>query len=317
MGKDSQAISALLLCSLLLPIIGGLIQWTPSSYGLPLPYASNGNDHEDRDGVSQRPLNYNLSLSPSNVALVQGSTTVVGITVASSSTSVGRVTLTARGLPGGVSVFFNPAFGSPNPSFSSLMLITTNSSATEGTFNINVTATSATRLVRIASLVLTVVPASSLVTVVSASAPTVASLGEIVRVNATVANYGSSTENIRLDLLVNGTSVDHATAGLTAFSLIKTALAWNTSHAGVSGGTYNLAIQILFPSNQPPESSLFPVGKLLLEALRQTSTLTSGVSRVAVMAIAIAEAGAVLLAFLLLRRRRIMAYRRGIQTRLH
>ena len=95
--------------------------------------------------------NFTLSASPSSVSVTQGSSTTTTISIGAQNGFNSGVTLSASGLPGGVSASF-----SPNPATgSSTLTLTASSTATAGTATVTVTGTSGS-LTNFTAVVLTV-----------------------------------------------------------------------------------------------------------------------------------------------------------------
>jgi len=84
------------------------------------------------------PVGFTLSASPGSLNLTQGSSGTSTITITPQGGFVGNVTLSAAGLPSGVTASFNP-----NPATSTSQLtLTANSNATTGTVSVTLTGTS-------------------------------------------------------------------------------------------------------------------------------------------------------------------------------
>ena len=95
---------------------------------------------------------YTLSASPSSVTVTQGSTGTSTITVSPQNGFTGGVTLSASGLPIGVTAAF-----SPNPTTTtSTLTLTANPTATTGTVTVTITGTSGTLPPKTTALTLTV-----------------------------------------------------------------------------------------------------------------------------------------------------------------
>ncbi len=130
------------------------------------------------------PLNFVLSLSEENFILVQGSTSLVRLSVTLVSGVSVPVNLSAQGMPAGTEILFAPA--SAKPSFSSTMTIGMSAGTPPGQFNLTILAAGG-GLERSASLSLLVVPIVHEIAVVSALVQVTAAVGSIVRINATIA----------------------------------------------------------------------------------------------------------------------------------
>jgi Big-like domain-containing protein/immune inhibitor InhA-like protein len=102
---------------------------------------------------------FSVGASPSSVSVTQGSSATSTVTVTSLNGFNGAVTLSASGLPSGVSASFSPASVTPpaNGSAASTLTLTASATATTGTATIAVTGTSGTS--HSASINLTVNPA--------------------------------------------------------------------------------------------------------------------------------------------------------------
>lgn len=94
-----------------------------------------------------------------------------------------------------------------------------------------------------AVLFLLVVPVVHEIAVISANVPRNATAGTIVRVNATVANYGSIAETFAIDLYANETRIaEQSPITLQALAKYDTSLAWNTTGFGV--GSYTIVVAV-------------------------------------------------------------------------
>ncbi len=102
--------------------------------------------------VSNTP-NFSLSASPASVTVVQGATAASTITVTSTGGFTGSVTLSASGMPAGVTAAFNPA----STTGTSALTFTASGTATTGNATVTITGTSGT-LTRTTTIALTVNP---------------------------------------------------------------------------------------------------------------------------------------------------------------
>ena len=105
------------------------------------------NDHDDLVfAVGAGTPNFTVGASPSSVTVVQGSTATSTITVTSQNAFNSATTLSATGLPTGVTAGFvpNPVTPPANGSVTSVLTFTAASSAATGTVNVTVTGTSGT-----------------------------------------------------------------------------------------------------------------------------------------------------------------------------
>jgi len=89
---------------------------------------------------------YTVSANPSSLSVAQGATGTSTVTVTSTGGFSSATSLTASGLPAGVTASFNPSSVTPaaNGTASSTLTFTASSTATTGTANVTVTATSGT-----------------------------------------------------------------------------------------------------------------------------------------------------------------------------
>ena len=210
------------------------------------------------------PLNFVLSLSQKNLTQVQGSNSLVRLSVTLVSGVSVPVTVSAQGVPEGTEILFAPA--SARPSFSSTMTIATSAGTPLGQFNLTILAAGG-GLERSVSLSLLVVPIVHEIAVVSALVQGTAAVGSIVRINATVANYGSVSEAFELRAYANSTLVaDRTLPMLAPEATLADRLTWNTT--GFSPGTY--AVLVVVPPVQG-EVNLVDnsreAGKLLLSQI--------------------------------------------------
>jgi len=140
------------------------------------------NDHDDLVfAVGEGTPGFSVSASPSSVSVVQGSNATSTITVTSLSGFNSAVTLSASGLPSGVTAAFSPNPVTPpaNGTVTSTLTFTASSGATTGTSTVTVTGTSGT-LQQTTTITLTVTPSGGALTAVYDStlkAPKCATVG--------------------------------------------------------------------------------------------------------------------------------------------
>jgi hypothetical protein len=121
------------------------------------------NDHDDLVfAVGAGAPGFTVSASPSSVSVVQGSNATSTITVTSVNSFNSATTLTASGLPSGVTAAFapNPVTPPPNGNVTSTLTFTASGTATTGTSTVTVTGTSGS-IVQTTNITLTVTPAGS------------------------------------------------------------------------------------------------------------------------------------------------------------
>ncbi|TMI39168.1 hypothetical protein E6H21_10000 [Candidatus Bathyarchaeota archaeon] len=191
-------------------------------------------------GIGNCPLNFILSLSQESLIQVRGSNSSVQLSVAFVSGVSASVTVSAQGVPAGAKVLFAPA--SAKPSFSSTMTISTSEGTPLGQFNITILATGG-GLEKSAILSLLVVPIVHDIAIVSTLVKRTATVGSVVVINATIANYGSLSEQFELQAYANTTLVDdRSVPKLAPEGVYVGRLMWNTS--GFSPGTYTVLVAV-------------------------------------------------------------------------
>ncbi len=205
-----------------------------------------GNVAEEDHDTRPCPINFNLSLSPANLKLVQGSSTLVHVLVTLVSGTPAQVTMSARGMPAATEILFAPI--SEKPSFSLAMTIATSGETPVGQFNITVLARGG-GLERSAILSLEVLPFPQVVppvhdiAIVSASVQKTATVGRIVLINVTASNHGSVPETFQLQVYANTTMVaDQSVLKLAPAAIHMTRLMWNTT--GYWPGTYAVVVVV-------------------------------------------------------------------------
>jgi hypothetical protein len=185
-------------------------------------------------------FNFSLSLSQANLIQVQGSTSLVQLFVTLVSGPSTQVTMSTQGAPGATEILFAPTSG--RPSFSTAITIASSAGTPLGQFNITILATGG-GLQKSTVLSLQVVPTVRNVAVVSASVQGTATVGNIVLINATVANYGSLSEDFELHAIANSTLVaDQTVSNLAPSATYVGRLVWNTT--GFSPGTYMVTVVV-------------------------------------------------------------------------
>ncbi|HYU56307.1 MAG TPA: CARDB domain-containing protein [Candidatus Dormibacteraeota bacterium] len=191
-------------------------------------------------GDSNCPLNFTLSLSQKSLVQARGSNSSVQLSVTFISGVSAPVTLSAQGAPADTEILFAPA--SARPSFSSTMTISTNEATPLGQFNITILA-AGSGVEKSIVLSLLVVLIVHDIAIVSAAIQGTAAVGNIVVINATVANYGSVSEAFELRAYANTTLVaDRSVPGLASEGVYASQLMWNTS--GFSPGTYRVLVAV-------------------------------------------------------------------------
>ena len=251
--KVSLLVCVLLAIPLFLSIDHALIEQELS--GQFLPKVTTGNIDANRPittcaptnsvprghhGSGNCPLNFTLALSQESIIQVQGSSSLVQLSVTLVSGFSIPVTLTGQGMPDGAQIQFAPT--SAKPPFSSTITIATNAGTPLGQFNITILAAGG-GLEKSAILSLLVVPLVHDIAIVSATVQATAIVGSIVSINATIGNYGSVSEAFELRAYANTSLV----AELSGLRLEPSAiyvgrLMWNTT--GFSPGTYKVRVTV-------------------------------------------------------------------------
>jgi hypothetical protein len=122
------------------------------------------------------------------------------------------------------------------------MTIATSAETPLGQFNITILAAGG-GLEKSAILSLLVVPIVHDIAIVSATVQRTATVGSIVTINATVANYGSLSEAFEVQAYANTTLVaDRSVSKLDPSGIYAGRLIWNTS--GFSPGTYTVLVAV-------------------------------------------------------------------------
>jgi hypothetical protein len=272
--KVSLLVCVLLAISMFATFDHTLIEQELSSQFLPKPTTGNADSNrpistcpptntvpKGHHGLGNCPLNFILALRQESVIQVQGSSSLVQLSVTLVSGFSTPVTLTGQGMPAGTQIHFAPE--SARPSFSSIMTITTSGATPLGQFNITIFA-AAGGLVKSGILSLMIIPIVHSIGIVSATVQGTATVGNIVSINATVGNYGSVSEEFELQAYANASLV----AKLSMLRLSPSAiyvgrLTWNTT--GFSPGAYRIMVAV--PPIQGELNSLDnsrDVGKILL-----------------------------------------------------
>lgn len=206
---------------------------------------------------------FSLSVTPASLSVAQGAqSSAVQISTTSLHGLTGNVTVTASGLPAGVTATPNtssPQLGNPES-----MVFTASSSAAIGTANVTITATSRA-IVHTAVVALTVTappPPTNVTVTLSSSSVTVPQNGfGLITVTAT----GPDTVKITLKGLPAGVTATPATASLMSgmsqnFVLTASGVAnVGTASVTVIGqdfslfGTANLSVQVIAPPSYPDD----------------------------------------------------------------
>ena len=214
---------------------GNLYANRPISTCSPITVVARGHH-----GGGTCPLNFVLSLSQRSLVQVQGSNSSVQLSVTLVSGVSDFVTLSAQGAATGTTILFTPTMA--RPSFTSTMTIETRAETPLGQSNITIFATGG-GIARSVGLSLVVVPVVHDIAVVSATVPRTATVGSVVSINATVANYGSTTEVFEIRAYANTSLVaKFSPIPLAPSAIYAGRLTWNTT--GFLPGTYTVLVAV-------------------------------------------------------------------------
>ena len=203
-------------------------------------------------GVTDKTVTYALTVPTSAITVsagtgtataAQGANTTVPITITRTGGATGPVTLTAEGLPAGVTAAFAPT-PIPDGSTTSTLTLTVGATATTGTFPIVVRAAGTGVQDQTATVQLTVTAAAAAgYTLTAGPAALSIGAGQPGTSTITIARTGGFTGNVTLGL-------EGAPAGVTgtftpnpATSAANTSVLALTTTAAVVPGTYNLTVR--------------------------------------------------------------------------
>jgi uncharacterized membrane protein len=226
--------------------------------------------------------NFTLSASPSSLTITQGTAGTSTITVTPSNGFNSSVTLSASGLPGGVTAAF-----SPNPTTgTSTLTLTASSTATTGTATVTVTGTSGS-LTHTTSVSLTVNPSATPNFSLSAS-PSSLTITQGTAGTSTITVTPSNGFNSSVTLSASGTpsgvtaafspnpTTGTSTLTLTASSTATTGTATITV-TGTSGSlTHTTSVSLTVNPSATPNFSLSasPSSLTITQGTAGTSTIT-------------------------------------------
>ena len=179
--------------------------------------------------------NFTLAASPSSLSLVQGTAGGSTVTVTPQNGFSGSVSLSASGLPSGVSTSFNPV----STTSSSTLTLTASGTATTGTVTVTITGTSGS-LTNSTTITLTVTAAAVPDFVLSASPNTLSILqGNIgtSTVTATPQNGFSSSVSLSASGLPSGVTASFNPASTTSSSTLTL-----TASGAATTGTVTVTI---------------------------------------------------------------------------
>ncbi len=225
------------------------------------------------------PPSFSLSASPTSLPLLQGATATSTVTVNAAGGFNSGVTLTATGLPSGVTAAFasNPATGS------SLVTFTATSAASTGTFTVTIGGTSGA-LTASTTLQLTVsVPPSFSLT---AATPTLTIIqGNSATDSVTITPANGFTGNVTFTAagLPNGVTATFASNPAAASTVLTLAAASSATAGGpvsvtITGtsGTITSSTTLMLTINVPPSFTI--VASPAAVSVAQTATSMSTIS---------------------------------------
>lgn len=179
--------------------------------------------------------NFTLSASPSSVSVTQGSTATSTITVTDSGGFTGSVTLSASGLPSGVTA----SFGTNPATSTSVVTFTASSTATTGTSTVTITGTSGS-LTHTATISLTVsAPATPDFSLSASPASLTVKQGTSGSSTITVTDTGGFTGSVTLSnsALPSGVTASFGTNPTTSTSVLTF-----TASSSATTGTSTITI---------------------------------------------------------------------------
>src|SRR2546430_11812392 len=204
---------------------------------------------------------FNILLSQNNLTLIQGSRRSLSVFLSTASEFSPPINLSAESVPAGVEVLFAPSSG--RSAFSSVVTIFASAQAVLGLSEVAVVAR-VMGIEKSATVSVLVVPEIHNLVITSGFAPLNATVGGVVVVNVTVANYGSVSEIFDLREHANLTMVAEQNHLLLApLARYTTSLSWNTT--GFSEGVYSIVVNVRpAPGEVNLSDENFNVGQLSL-----------------------------------------------------
>jgi hypothetical protein len=182
---------------------------------------------------------FSVSVNPTNVSVAAGSNAAATVSTAVTSGSSESVSLSASGLPSGVTASFSPS--TVNSGSSSTLTFTASSSAAAGNYSVTVTGTGSTGS-HTATLTLSVTAAAAndfSLSVSPTSASVTAGSGTIATVSTAVTSGSAQTVSLTASGLPSGASASFSPSSVTAGS--SSTLTISTSST-TTAGTYPVTI---------------------------------------------------------------------------
>lgn len=249
-------------------------------------------------------FDYTISLSQRMLSVVQGENATADLNVILNRGSSEMVMLAALSSPPGASVELTPNTGMP--SYSSKITLMTSSLTAPGNYTLEILGVSASGLIKSTTLSLSVMSGFHDVTVSHLQSPTTAIVGDLVRVNVTVANYGSFSETLDVQIQVNGTlTAEIGSVQVQRLGQAVVALSWNTT--GYSPGAYSIIARVTLVKGEENLGNNSQAGNIVLSSRPQTPSAqpvpTLPIRQTALI-IAIAAVEAIVATYLFVRSRR-------------
>ena len=186
---------------------------------------------------------FSLSASPTSVSTVQGSSTTTTVSTSGTGGFNSAVSLSATGLPSGVTASFTPTSIAAPGTGSSTLRFTASSTATTGTFNVTVSATGG-GITHTSTVALTVTSAQTPSFAVSAS-PTSVSVVQSSSASTTISSTVSGGFNAAIALsatgLPSGVTASFSPASIAAPGSGSSTLTFSASSTATTG-TANVTV---------------------------------------------------------------------------
>ena len=220
--------------------------------------------------------NFNVSASPSNVTVTQGTSATSGITITAQNGFAGTVSFAASGVPSGAGATFNPT--AVTGSGTSTMTLTTSTSTPTGTYTITITASSTSpSLSHTTTVTLLVNSAGSQSFSISTSPSSqTVTAGNRTSYTATVTPSGGFTGSVSLSVsgLPSGANATFSTNPISGGSGTST-LSITTS-SSTPAGSYTLTINGTSGSLIKSATVALVVNSFSVSASPSSRTVTRG-----------------------------------------
>ena len=260
--------------------------------------------NHDRRSSRTRSFDYTISLNQRVISVVQGETASTKLNVVLNKGPSENVMLATLDSTPGTSVELTPNTGMP--SYSSTIILTTGSITAPGNYTLEILGVSSSGLVKSTTLSLTVLPLVHDVAISHLESPTTAMVGDLVRVNVTVANYGSLSETFDVQLLVNDTLATEI-GRVQVQKMVQSVVVLNWNTTGYSPGTYTIIVRVTLVKGEENLGNNSQTGNIVLKSTPQTPTAQPVPAlpiRQTTLIIAIAAVEAIVATYLFVRSRR-------------